>query len=105
MSQLVFNKPVDVEWNKLDRYKRTIGKVMVANPSCAKANCPKTLDAGLSQITVGLAWWYRKYAKEQTLGDQALYEAAEAEARARRVGLWADREPMPPWEFRHARKQ
>ena len=55
LSLLVFDKPVDVEWNKLDRYKRTIGKVMVADPSCAKTNCPKTVDAGLSQITVGLA--------------------------------------------------
>jgi hypothetical protein len=31
--------------------------------------CPKTLDAGLAQITVGLAWWYRKYAKEQSPED------------------------------------
>lgn len=105
LSQLVFDKPVDVEWNKLDRYKRIVGKVTVADPSCGKANCPKTLDAGLSQITVGLAWWYRQYAKEQLPEDRQRYETAEAQARAKRVGLWSENEPTPPWEYRHAGKR
>jgi len=104
LSQLVFNKPVDVEWNKLDRYKRTIGKVMVADPSCTKTNCPKTIDVGLSQITVGLAWWYRKYAREQIEEDRQRYEFAETEAKARRAGLWSEKESVPPWEWRHKTK-
>lgn len=105
LSQLVFDKAVAVEWNKLDRYKRTIGKVMVADSSCTKVNCPKTIDVGLSQITVGLAWWYRKYAREQIEEDRQRYEFAESEAKARRAGLWSENESVPPWEWRHARKQ
>jgi len=54
MSALVFGKQVDVQWNKGDRYRRIVGKVMVQPSDCP--SCPKTLDAGLAQLTVGLAW-------------------------------------------------
>jgi endonuclease YncB( thermonuclease family) len=30
--------------------------------------------------------------------------AAEVEARAARRGLWGDREPVPPWEWRATEK-
>ena len=53
MSALVFGKEVDVQWEKRDRYKRIVGKVMVQPTDCS--TCPKTLDAGLAQITAGLA--------------------------------------------------
>ena len=49
---------------------------------------------------VGMAWWYRKYAKEQSSEDRGRYEFEEQEAKARRVGLWQDPEPVPPWEWR-----
>src|SRR5712691_74729 len=38
----------------------------------------------------GLAWWYRQYSKDESLGK------LEAEARATRRGLWADRDPSRP---------
>jgi endonuclease YncB( thermonuclease family) len=101
LSQLVFNKQVNVVWTKRDRYQRIIGKVMVAEPSCLRPDCPKTLDAGLSQISVGLAWWYRQYARDQSPEDRQRYELAESEAKARKAGLWSEREPVPPWEWRH----
>jgi hypothetical protein len=43
----------------------------------------------------GLAWWYRKYAPR----DRQL-ATLEAEAWKAKRGLWADREPVPPWEWR-----
>ena len=61
---MVFGKDVRVEWDKRDKYKRIVGKVWVQPESCP--SCPMTLDAGHAQITVGLAWWYRKYANEQS---------------------------------------
>jgi len=100
MSTLVFGKEVDVQWNKHDRYQRILGKVMVADPNCRTNRCPKTLDAGLAQLTVGLAWWYRKYAKGQSLEAAGRYEFAEQEARAKRAGLWTDADPVPPWDWR-----
>lgn len=99
LSRLVFNKEVRVEWQKRDKYKRTIGKVWVQPGDCKE--CAKTLDANLAQLTTGMAWWYRQYAKEQAVEDQHRYSHAETEAQARRVGLWADPNPMPPWEWRH----
>ena len=105
LSRLVYGKPVEVEWTKRDKYKRIVGKVLVAEPDCRWEDCPKSLDAGLNQVTVGLAWWYRKYSREQSLGDQGRYEIAEAEARADRAGLWTDEEPMAPWEWRHGKNR
>jgi endonuclease YncB( thermonuclease family) len=63
-----------------------------------------TLDVGLAQITMGMAWWYRKYAHEQSAEDQGRYEFAEQEARTKKVGLWQDKNPQPPWEFRKAKR-
>jgi endonuclease YncB( thermonuclease family) len=100
LSRLVFGKEVDVQWSKHDRYQRVVGKVLVAQPDCQHPICTKTLDAGLAQIAAGFAWWYRKYANEQSLEDADAYEAAEQQARAQRIGLWRDAEPMPPWDWR-----
>lgn len=93
LSDLVFGKSVAVEWSKRDRYQRIVGKVLIANQ-----------DAGLTLVTDGLAWHYKKYQKEQTPDDQARYAAAEEASRARHAGLWIDPDPVPPWEWR-ARKR
>ncbi len=104
-SALVFGKDVAVVTSERDRYGRHIGKVMVAETSCSARNCPKTLDAGLAQLTVGMAWWYRKYAREQSAEDAGAYEFAEQEARSRSVGLWRDQNPTPPWDWRHTSRR
>ena len=98
LSRLVAGKDVRVEWAKRDKYKRIVGKVWVQPAGCP--TCPMTLDAGHAQITVGLAWWYRKYADEQSPEDRGAYEFSEQEARAKRAGLWADADPVPPWDWR-----
>jgi endonuclease YncB( thermonuclease family) len=98
LSRLVFGKPVRVDWDKRDRYGRVVGKVWVQPVSCP--TCPMTLDVGHAQLTVGLAWWYRKYAGEQSPEDQGAYEFSEQEAKAKRVGLWSEPNPIPPWEWR-----
>ncbi len=104
LSRLVFDKDVAVDWHKHDRYQRIVGKVMVADTNCTAATCPKTLDAGMAQITVGLAWWYRKYANEQPAEDRGRYEFAEQEARAKRAGLWSDPNPTAPWDWRQEKR-
>lgn len=99
LSRLIFDKEVDIEWTKHDRYKRIVGKVMVASPNCSGA-CSRTFDAGLSQVSAGLAWWYRKYAKEQPADDLPKYEKAELGAQSRHQGLWGDKSPIAPWDWR-----
>ena len=98
LSEMVLGKTVKVEWRKQDRYGRIVGKLILIDPPCA--TCPKTLDAGLAQLEAGLAWWDREARREQTLSDQGYYEYAEFDARTRRIGLWQDPAPTPPWEWR-----
>jgi len=92
LAALVFRQEVDVDFKKTDRYGRIVGKVLVAN-----------VDAGLRQIEAGMAWHYRAYAREQSVADREAYAAAEASAKAAGRGLWSDKSPQPPWEFRHAK--
>lgn len=93
LAALTFGKDVSVDWNKQDRYGRTVGKVMVNG-----------VDANLEQIKDGMAWWYEKYRKEQTQADQQLYSQAEKVARAGRMGLWRDPDPVAPWDWRNLKK-
>ena len=102
MIELVARKEVRVEFTKYDRYGRIVGNVWVTPPDCP--TCGKTLDVGLAQVTTGMAWWYRYYAHEQSAEDQGHYEFAEQEAKAKRAGLWQDKNPLPPWEYRHRGK-
>jgi endonuclease YncB( thermonuclease family) len=98
LSTMVLGKAVEVAWRKQDRYGRIVGKLILIDPPCA--TCPKTLDAGLAQLEAGLAWWDRATRRGQSLSDQGYYEYAEFDARARRIGLWQDPAPVPPWEWR-----
>jgi len=102
MARFVAGKEVSADCHKTDRYKRQVCKVWVQPADCP--TCGKTLDAGHAQIVSGMAWWYREYAKEQTPEDRRRYESAEQEASARKRGLWADREPLAPWEWRKKKR-
>jgi endonuclease YncB( thermonuclease family) len=93
LSDLVFDKQVNVETDKTDKYGREVGKILVNGQ-----------DANLEQVTRGFAWHYKEYQREQDENDRKLYDFAEKEARAARRGLWADADPMPPWDFRHKGK-
>ena len=93
LSQLVFSKKVTIEYEKYDRYKRQVGKVIV-NGS----------DANLAQITNGMAWHFKKYEGEQSQEDRRTYSNAEQRARNAGMGLWVEDKPIPPWEYRRAKK-
>lgn len=87
LSWLVFGKAVTVEVETIDKYGRTVGRVLVGGQ-----------DMNLEQVKKGMAWVYRQYAKE------AAYFAAEDAAKSAKVGLWSKANPTPPWEFRHSGK-
>lgn len=54
----------------------------------------------LHMVDRGMAWHYKRYEAEQHPADRAAYAAAEDAARAARLGLWSDPDPVPPWEWR-----
>jgi endonuclease YncB( thermonuclease family) len=98
LASLVARKEVFVEITKQDIYGRELGKVWVQPSDCP--SCGKTLNANYAQVLAGMAWWYRFYAKEQSPEDRGRYESAEDEAKARGWGLWADPNPISPYEWR-----
>jgi endonuclease YncB( thermonuclease family) len=83
LSDLVFGKDVEVEDLGTDKYKRTIGRVMVDQ-----------LDVNQEMVRKGMAWHYVKYDQSKELRE------AERSARAAKLGLWADPHATPPWEWR-----
>ncbi len=56
-------------------------------------------DLGRRLVAEGLAWHYTRYS------DDAGLAAAERDARAAGSGLWGDREPVPPWEWRAGERE
>lgn len=89
LSKMVFDHAVVADCRKADRYRRQVCKVIVGG-----------VDANIEQIKSGMAWWYRKYAREQPPSERSDYEAAEEGAKAARKGLWRDTDPIPPWDWR-----
>lgn len=87
LADLVFKKFVTVVENKKDRYGRVLGTVYASGE-----------NINAKMVQQGMAWVYRQYAK-----DTSLY-TLEAEARNAQRGLWADPNPIPPWEFRKKNK-
>jgi len=93
LSQLVYNKQVTVEYQKKDKYGRTLGKVL-----------HNGTDVCLEQIKLGMAWHYKQYKSDQPKEDRETYAQVEQTARVQAVGLWKDKMPNPPWEYRKQQK-
>ena len=89
LNQLVHNNQVTIEFQKKDKYGRTVGKVLLNGT-----------DMCLAQIKLGMAWHYKQYASEQPKEDRDIYAQAEQDARNQSIGLWRDKTVTPPWEFR-----
>lgn len=84
LAGICHGKRASIQVVDTDRYGRTVGEV-----TCAGVN------ANEAMIEAGMAWVYEKHAK----GYGHLFPIEE-EARAGRRGLWADTDPLPPWEWR-----
>lgn len=88
LSNLVYNKTVLVTPISIDIYGRLIAKVTSEN-----------IDIGSSMVCSGNAWWYCEYARRDS-------ELARCQRHAKMMksGLWSEENPIPPWEFRKAKK-
>ncbi len=95
LAGMVFGKAVIVQWEKRDQYDRVLGRIKVEATQ---------MDVNLEQIKSGMAWHYRHYAKDQPDAERTAYAQAEQQARKQNVGLWADKNPVPPWEWRRLRR-
>lgn len=88
LSNLCWGKDAQYEKQAIDRYKRVVAVVTCDGE-----------EANRRQVASGMAWVYRKYNKDASL------LVLEQGARLHKTGLWAGKEPVPPWEWRISRKQ
>ena len=89
--ELVGQKTVGVVVVTTDSYGRKVGTLYHDD-----------VNINVAMVERGYAWWYQHFAPHEIK-----LAAAEQQARRQRLGLWADPDPVPPWEWReaHPRKQ
>jgi micrococcal nuclease len=85
--ELVKDKIVRVEIKDRDRYDRIVARVFVDGD-----------DLSIRLVREGLAWHYTYYSSDLRLA------YFEFQARRKRLGLWQDRDPEPPWDFRRRQR-
>lgn len=83
-STLCFGKEVRVEETGKDRYGRTLAFIYIGNTCINK-----------ELLRAGMAWHFKKYNSNSELN------RLESAARSKKVGLWSQSSPIPPWEFRN----
>ena len=83
LSEKVFGKTVTVKWKEKDRYNRILGDVYLGQ---------RWINAEMVQN--GMAWHYKFFSKDATIA------AAETKARAAKLGIWSQANPISPWNFR-----
>lgn len=80
---MVTGRVVRVLCLRTDLYNRTIGDVFYAGRSVNE-----------DMVVKGMAWQYTEY--DRSIGLMSF----ETEARAKKLGLWVQDKPVPPWEYR-----
>ena len=70
--------------NKYDRYRRLIGVIINTHGE----NVNKEL------LKAGLAWHFKRYSTDND------YAELEEGARLKQIGLWKERTPVAPWDWR-----
>lgn len=81
LANLIAGEAVEVEENGKDKYKRVLGVVYYNGQ-----------DINAQMVSSGYAWAFVKYSKD--------YVKHQEYAVSKKFGLWSDKEPIAPWEFR-----
>ena len=83
LSGLIFGRKVTVRFKTVDRYGRIVGVVFCNG-----------VEINLQMVQNGFAWHYGHFDKTPA------YIEAEKQAREEKKGLWAEPDPINPYEFR-----
>ncbi len=94
LSDKVFTRNVTVHSKKTDRGGRLVGEVLYFDQTGT------IQGASSQQLTSGMAWFYKEYASELAFDLAKEYEVLENYARLSKTGLWADKSPIAPWDYR-----
>ncbi len=87
LKSLVIAKQAVVLKTGFDKYNRTLGIVKIDGTS-----------VNATMVKDGWAWHFKKYSSDEALAQ------FEVEAREANRGLWADGNPISPWDFRDKKK-
>lgn len=90
LKRLILGQDVDVEIKDTDRYRRKVCRISKGG-----------MDVNLEMVKLGFAWAYVHYLRRPYASE---YIDAERSARAKKLGLWQQSNPQPPWEFRRLRR-
>ena len=93
LAELVDKRRVNLVTSGRDDYGRVLARVWIGD-----------MDVGLAQVCAGYAWVFEAFVDDLPVAEQQVYRGCEAEARSNRRGLWRDTQPMPPWVWRHTRR-
>lgn len=83
LSDLCWGKDAQYKAQTIDRYQRTVAVVTFDG-----------LYVNREQVRRGMAWVYTKYNQDPS------NPAIEEVARERKIGIWSDASPVPPWDWR-----
>jgi len=87
LAALLLRQQVEVESLGRDKYGRPVVIIF-----------KNGLSTNEAMVRDGYAWVYRQYCKKSFCKDWLMLEG---KAREKKLGLWQQTKPMPPWEFRH----
>lgn len=62
-------------------------------------------DISMEQLQRGAVWYDKSRAQVLSESDRQAYAVAQEQARLARSGLWRDKQPIPPWEYRAGRRK
>ena len=83
-SDLALGKEVTVRVSDTDRCGQIIAELILPNGRSLRYEL----------VGAGVAWWIRMH-----FPHDLIFKALEAVAQITKRGLWADKNPVPPWEW------
>lgn len=89
LASLIAGKTVYVKENKKDIYQRTLGVIYL-----------KQVNINAKMVENGFAWAYRF----KGVASNKNMVKLELKAKQNKKGLWKDKHPIAPWDFRYRKK-
>lgn len=88
LTDLAAGEEVEILVTDIDQYKRIVAFTYLGDGR----------ELSHEMLRAGMAWHYRKYNQDADMADLELHALTEG------LGLWSERDPVPPWIIRRVRR-